>query len=286
MGDAHGAGQGQEFVLAVEQAELASVAGGELPHGQRGTGVMVTLGAGGPCRRHRLRSMNSSSATPPYGTTGPSRHNSSGPSWQWPHSPTPHCILRSSETLIRDGSIPMVDQLTCHETHHDLGATEQRHRPSRLEWRLGKEHGHQTHRTIPTGCADIDRDADVDPGRSPRLEVIGEEDLSRGAHPDQHEDPTRAPPAAFGQITYGPTQRSQPDPARHHHDVGRIVNGVESPIVPEGAAHADHRSDRGGAQRIGSPRPHRAQCAQWAPLPRVRSKSRSRPPPHRMRSAC
>ena len=49
---------------------------------------------------------NSSSATATYGTTGPSRHKRSGPSWQWPHSPTRHCILRSNETLIRDGLIP------------------------------------------------------------------------------------------------------------------------------------------------------------------------------------
>src|ERR1019366_10233460 len=103
----------------------------------------------------------------------------------------------------------LVDELTRHETHHDLGTAEQRHRPSRIEWRLGKEYGHHTHRTIPTGCADIDRDADVDPGRSPRLEVIGEEDMSRRAHPDHHEDSTRGLPATFRQITYGPTPRAQ-----------------------------------------------------------------------------
>ncbi len=151
----------------------------------------------------------------------------------------------------------MVDELTRHEAHHDLGSAEQRHRPSRLKLRLGKEHGHHTHRTIPTGRADVDRDADVDPGPSPRLEVIGEEELSRRAHPDQHEDPTRAPLATFDEISYGPTQRSQADPARHHHDVGRIINGAESPVVPEGCAHADLRSDRSGTQRSG----HRAHIA-------------------------
>src|SRR6266542_866613 len=39
--------------------------------------------------------------------TGPSRQMSSGPSWQWPHSPTPHCMFRSSDTRMFAAGMPL-----------------------------------------------------------------------------------------------------------------------------------------------------------------------------------
>ena len=72
VGDADGVGQGQQLVLAVEQAQLAAVAGRELPHGQGGTSVRVLcrprlVVARGPRSRrvaHRSRSVSRWATTP------------------------------------------------------------------------------------------------------------------------------------------------------------------------------------------------------------------------------
>ena len=42
-GDLHLVGEGEQLVLAVEQRQLATVAGGELPHGQRGSAHLKLL---------------------------------------------------------------------------------------------------------------------------------------------------------------------------------------------------------------------------------------------------
>ena len=109
--------------------------------------------------------MNSSSATPPYVhhrpvTTDEERAQLAVAAQS---HPTLHIALERDPDPGRVDSL--VDELTGHEAHHDLGTAKQRHRPGRLEWRSGKQHGHDADRTVPTGRADIDRDADVDPGR-------------------------------------------------------------------------------------------------------------------------
>ena len=45
VGDPDGTGEGQQLVFAVEQAELAAVARGELPHGERGAVASVIADA-------------------------------------------------------------------------------------------------------------------------------------------------------------------------------------------------------------------------------------------------
>ncbi len=87
VGDLERAGDREQLVLAVEQGELAAVAGGELPHGElrfRGDGAHSS-------RTSISRSISSNR------NTGPSRQISTGPSWQWPQWPSPHCMLRSIE---------------------------------------------------------------------------------------------------------------------------------------------------------------------------------------------
>ena len=97
VGDAHGPGQGQQLVLAVEQAQLAAVARGELPHGQ-----------GGPVRRpavvaHRSRSVSRWATSRRRG--GPGRRGTAGTAraGSGRTRPTPHCMLRSSDTRMRVG---------------------------------------------------------------------------------------------------------------------------------------------------------------------------------------
>ena len=80
-------GEREQLVLAVEHAELAAVAGRELPDRE--------LGLAAPSQSSRTRS---SGSTRSQGNTGPSWQMNSGPSWQWPHSPIAHFMLRSSET--------------------------------------------------------------------------------------------------------------------------------------------------------------------------------------------
>src|SRR5690242_17374685 len=96
MGDAHAASHGQQLVFAVEQGELAAVAGGKLPHRQ---GRQLFFG------HHSSRTLVSGSARA-HSTTGPSRQTSIGPSWQCPHQPTPQRMLRSSDTRTRSAGMP------------------------------------------------------------------------------------------------------------------------------------------------------------------------------------
>jgi len=92
--DAHGAGEHQQLLLAIEQAQLAAVTGGELPDCQRRTPIVArcpvcsisTSGhrknPSGRCPTHRSRSVNRWATAPAYGRIGPSRHSSNGPNWQ------------------------------------------------------------------------------------------------------------------------------------------------------------------------------------------------------------
>src|SRR5208283_5510642 len=65
-------GQQQQLILAVEQAQLAALAGGELPHRE---GLL----AGSGHHNSRIASQGSSSL---HRYTGPSRQTSVNPSWQ------------------------------------------------------------------------------------------------------------------------------------------------------------------------------------------------------------
>ena len=82
---------GEQLVLAVEQGQLAAVAGGELPHGEGRACAITAPGRSAAARPRRSR------------RPGPSRQTSSGPSWQCPHSPMPHFMLRSSDTRMSLG---------------------------------------------------------------------------------------------------------------------------------------------------------------------------------------
>src|SRR5581483_9957434 len=88
-------GKLEEHLLGVEQLQLAAVAGGHLEDRD------ARLGALAHSSRTSKRSPTSS-----HRKTGPSRQMNFGPSWQCPHSFTPHCMCRSSETWTRSGGTP------------------------------------------------------------------------------------------------------------------------------------------------------------------------------------
>ncbi len=94
VGDLQLLGHGEQLVLAVQQRELAAVAAGELPHGERRLG-----GA------HRCLTRISGS-TVGHGSTGPSLQTNAGPSWQCPQWPMAQCMLRSRDTKIWSRGTP------------------------------------------------------------------------------------------------------------------------------------------------------------------------------------
>src|SRR5262249_14472443 len=81
----------EQLALAVEQRQLAAVAGREFPDGEG--------------RLHSSRTSISRSISSKR-KTGPSRQISVGPSWQWPQWPRPQRMLRSIETYIDSFGIP------------------------------------------------------------------------------------------------------------------------------------------------------------------------------------
>src|SRR5208337_2771607 len=72
----------EQFVLGVEELQLASIARGELEYCD--------------ARLHRFDVPNSS-LTVRYENTGPSLHTKCSRYWQWPQSPTAHSMRRSIE---------------------------------------------------------------------------------------------------------------------------------------------------------------------------------------------
>ena len=79
VGDLDLAGEREQLVLAVEQAELAAVAGGELPDRE------LRLAR---ARHHTSRMREDVPRCARSVNTGPSRQTNVGPNWQWPQWPT------------------------------------------------------------------------------------------------------------------------------------------------------------------------------------------------------
>src|SRR6185369_9036321 len=89
----------QQVVLEVEDRQLAAVARGELddadPRALRLVGAAGARGDGLLREGHHNPSRRRSGPSSAIEKTGPSRHTNRLPSWQWPHSPTPHSMRRS-----------------------------------------------------------------------------------------------------------------------------------------------------------------------------------------------
>ncbi len=137
------------------------------------------------------------------GTTG------AGPSWQWPHSPTPHCMFRSSETRIRHGSTPSVDEGTTAKRIMISGPQSSATEPAGSNGASGKEPVTTPTEPSQPGCADVDRSRRR--GSRPFATPRGRRGRGSGRRAGIPTS-TKTRPAAgllrVHQITYGPTQRS------------------------------------------------------------------------------
>ncbi len=125
VGDLDRAGDREQLVLAVEQGELAAVAGGELPDGERG---LAARGHGSDLP-HRERG----AARARRGRPARPCRRTSGPSWQWPQKPTRalHVALQRDEDAL--GADAAAAERVGREAHHDLRAAHERDRVARVE---------------------------------------------------------------------------------------------------------------------------------------------------------
>src|SRR4029079_5951149 len=86
----------EEVVLEVQKGQLAPVARRELDDPDaRPARRRAATG-----RRHQSPSVVNVGPSSARLNTGPSRQTKKRPSWQWPHSPTPQVMFRSSVTQV------------------------------------------------------------------------------------------------------------------------------------------------------------------------------------------
>ena len=114
-------GDGEQVILEIEDGQLAAVARGELddadPRSARRAPASWRA-TSEPLRRER----GPSSARL---NTGPSWHTKNRPSWQWPHRPTPHDMLRSSVTHVRSGPMPRAASTSDGGLHHPFRSADE-----------------------------------------------------------------------------------------------------------------------------------------------------------------
>ena len=144
LDDVEPLGDREQLVLEVEEGQLAAVARGELDDAD--PRPAWRLGA----RRRRACRTASPSAGPPGRTrspssatekTGPSRQTKNGPSWQWPHSPTPQAMFRSSVSQVRSAVDAAARERRRGRLHHPLGPADEGGRPRRRPRSPGRRAG-------------------------------------------------------------------------------------------------------------------------------------------------
>ena len=168
---------------------------------------------------------------------------SSGPSWQWPHRPTPHCMLRPARPGLRRVDTA-VDEGAAAETHHDLGTAQGRDRPGRLEGRPAAARSPHRRR-LPSPGPRRRRRRRRPRQRAPRPRRSSRKRIWSGKRaPTSTKTRCRARPPDVHE-SHGPTQRGQADTARHDHGVRAVLELVDSPRRPERAPDPDQRTRPG-----------------------------------------
>ncbi len=175
LDDLEPAGERQQLVLEVEERELAPVAGRHLDDADAET---RPGGDGG----HQMPSLPKTPPSWASEKTGPSLQTKRPPVWQWPHSPMPHSMCRSSVTKIRSGGSPRSTRAFDRRLHHPLGTAHEGEGPRAVPGGAVEQLRDDAHGTGPTGTRAVDDDLDIDvPARGPAADLLAVEVVGRGA---------------------------------------------------------------------------------------------------------
>ena len=240
--DLHLLGQRQQLVLAVQQGQLASVAGGELPHREAWASHSSSTSRSG--RRHVVTDHR----------TVPAQQQRAELAVPAPADAALHVALQRHPDVGRRH--PLVEQGLGAEPHHRLRAAQERRRCARTSDR--RRSGSVTKPVSPSqpwiGTSTVwwssRRESCL-----PALQFGGVEEVALSARTgDQHHPPVAVP---VGQrAEYHRAQRCQADTAGDDHQVAS--DGLlQSPTGAERPAHAQRRPGFGGAQ-CGADRTDRA----------------------------
>ncbi len=101
--------------------------------------------------------------------TGPSRQTKCSRSWQWPHSPMPHRMLRSIDTRTRSAGHAAVHQRGRAKRIITSGPHDQRQRALRVEASPRDQLGHHADVAVPAAGRPVDGHRHLEPGRRPAL---------------------------------------------------------------------------------------------------------------------
>ena len=247
VGDLELAGQREQLVLAVEEAELAAVAGGELPHGELRLAHSSRIASqrldvrrsGRPGRRGRQRRAElavPAEADRRTACCAPARRR---------------CGRRATPRSASAGD---------GEAHHHLRPAEQRDARCRVERRAVDQPRDDADaaRATPAGASTVT--ATSSPRAARRSSSSGVEQLVGRARRRRAARGGRSARGARAARRIAGPQRRQPDAAGDDDDVGALA-AVDRPRRAERPAHAEHVARARRRRSRASRRRPRARCA-------------------------